>query len=183
MEIFDREFVESQEELGMAILGQFGDLDNPDRFVWVRGFGSMALRGEALPAFYGGPVWKEHAAAANATMVDSDNVLLLRAVSPLPALGPRAPVGAAAPASVVVVSIRYGDRPFEPEPPSWRPEPWWSLRTEYAANNFPALPVRTGVHASVAFDRFESLAEASAHPARGAGERLMLAPAGRSLLR
>ena len=56
--LFDREFVESQEALGMHIIGQFRDLDNPDRFVWLRGFPDMARRAEALQAFYGGPVWK-----------------------------------------------------------------------------------------------------------------------------
>ena len=32
----------------------------------------------ALRAFYGGPVWKEHRTAAASTMIDSDDVLLLR---------------------------------------------------------------------------------------------------------
>jgi hypothetical protein len=77
IELFDREFVESQERLGMRIIGQFRDLDDPNRFVWLRGFDSMATRGDALSAFYGGPVWKAHRDAANATMIDSDNVLLL----------------------------------------------------------------------------------------------------------
>src|SRR5438270_10566172 len=78
IDLFDREFVESQEALGMRIIGQFRDLDNPDRFVWLRGFSDMAMRTHALQAFYGGPVWKAHREAANATMIDSDNVLLLR---------------------------------------------------------------------------------------------------------
>ena len=45
---------------------------------------SPAWRGrrEALTAFYGGPVWAEHRDAANATMVDSDDVLLLRPLRP-----------------------------------------------------------------------------------------------------
>jgi hypothetical protein len=38
----------------------------------------MESRALSLAAFYGGPVWKAHSAAANATMIDSDNVLLLR---------------------------------------------------------------------------------------------------------
>jgi hypothetical protein len=50
-----------------------------DRFVWLRGFTDMKARREGLEAFYGGPTWKAHAAAANATMIDSDNVFLLRA--------------------------------------------------------------------------------------------------------
>ena len=48
--LFDREFVESQEELGMAVLGQFRDLDNPDRFVWLRGFETMPSRLRDWPA-------------------------------------------------------------------------------------------------------------------------------------
>ncbi|PYL74556.1 MAG: hypothetical protein DMF26_10535, partial [Verrucomicrobia bacterium] len=31
IDLFDREFVESQEALGMKIIGQFRDLDNPNR--------------------------------------------------------------------------------------------------------------------------------------------------------
>src|SRR5437764_7431453 len=82
IDLFDREFVESQEELGMKIIGQFRDVDNPNRFVWLRGFRDMPSRAQALEDFYGGPVWKTHREAANATMIDSDNVLLLRPASP-----------------------------------------------------------------------------------------------------
>ena len=35
--LFEREFVEPQEALGIAVLGTFRDLDAPDRFVWLRG--------------------------------------------------------------------------------------------------------------------------------------------------
>src|SRR6266566_2124575 len=81
IDLFDREFVETQEALGVKIIGQFRDLDHPDRFVWLRGFGDMTTRAKALTDFYGGPVWKAHREAANATMIDSDNVLLLRTLS------------------------------------------------------------------------------------------------------
>jgi hypothetical protein len=83
IELFDREFVETQEAVGMQIVGQFRDLDVPDSFVWLRGFAGVAERKVALEAFDGGPVWKQHAQAANATMISSGNVLLLRPVSPL----------------------------------------------------------------------------------------------------
>src|SRR5216117_1507283 len=82
IDLFDREFVESQEALGMKLIGQFRDLDNPDRFVWLRGFSDMSLRARALSDFYGGPVWKAHRDAANVTMIDSDDVLLLRPAAP-----------------------------------------------------------------------------------------------------
>jgi hypothetical protein len=51
IELFDREFVESQEQLGMNVLGQFRDLENADRFVWLRGFRNMSERAEGLKSF------------------------------------------------------------------------------------------------------------------------------------
>jgi hypothetical protein len=80
IELFDTEFVSSQETAGIHVIGQFYDLDDPNRFVWLRGFESMASRAPALHAFYYGPVWARHRDAANATMIDSDNVLLLHPV-------------------------------------------------------------------------------------------------------
>lgn len=82
IELFEREFIEPQNAVGSKVLGQFRDVDDPDRFVWMRGFDDMAARARALESFYGGPVWKEHRSAANATMVDSDNVLLLKPAGP-----------------------------------------------------------------------------------------------------
>jgi hypothetical protein len=46
----------------------------------------MSARLDGLRTFYGGPVWREHREQANATMLDSDNVLLLRPV-PAPVTG------------------------------------------------------------------------------------------------
>jgi quinol monooxygenase YgiN len=80
--LFDREFVETQEATGMSVIGQFRDLDRPDMFVWLRGFEDMQARKDALNAFYGGPVWAAHRDAANATMIDSDDVLLLKPAWP-----------------------------------------------------------------------------------------------------
>ena len=77
--LFEREFIEPQEALGMKVIGTFRDLDRPNRFVWLRGFTDMDTRLAGLTGFYGGPVWKAHREEANATMIDSDNVLLLEA--------------------------------------------------------------------------------------------------------
>jgi NIPSNAP len=81
IELFDREFVETQEAAGIDVVGQFRDLDRSDYFVWLRRFDDMESRRESLAVFYGGPVWAEHRDAANSTMVDSDDVLLLRPIS------------------------------------------------------------------------------------------------------
>src|SRR5205807_480575 len=78
IDLFEANFVESQEDAGMKIIGTFRDLDDPDGFVWLRGFDTMDSRARSLRRFYGGPVWQRHRDAANRAMVDSDNVLLLR---------------------------------------------------------------------------------------------------------
>jgi hypothetical protein len=76
--LFDRHFVESQEAVGMTIVGQFRDRRRSDRFVWIRGFSDMQSRHTALERFYGGPVWAEHKVTANSTMLDVDDVRLLK---------------------------------------------------------------------------------------------------------
>src|SRR5260370_32825777 len=80
--LFEREFIESQESCGMVPIGHYRDLDDPNSFVWFRGFADMETRRGALEAFYTSPAWLDHRDAANATMIDSDNVLLLRPARP-----------------------------------------------------------------------------------------------------
>ncbi|RKH12346.1 NIPSNAP family protein [Corallococcus praedator] len=161
--LFDQEFVEAQEAVGMHIVGQFRDEDRPDRFVWMRGFPDMASRSAALGAFYGGPVWKAHRGAANATMQDSDNVLLLRPVRPDTALHhpglARQPVEAVAlPDSRVEVTlcflkapadeglVRFFEQHVRPALTELGARFQGLFQTEPAENTFPALPVRTGEH-------------------------------------
>jgi quinol monooxygenase YgiN len=208
IDLFDREFVESQEAVGCRIVGQFRDLDRPDRFVWVRGFRDMSSRAEALTAFYTGPVWRAHAAAANATMVDCDDVLLLRPALPGPAFPPaeREPVGAAKPlASVVGVTLYHCDTPVdgdfvelftqrvEPALVDAGAKPLARLQTEPAENNFPALPVRAGEQVFAWFSWFADEARhreyrsrirrEAAWPDPTRTEELRLSPTARSALR
>src|SRR5260370_20284370 len=82
IDLFDREFIEPQEALGMKITGQFRDVNNRNRFVWLRGFRDMASRAQALQDFYGGPVWKGHREAADDPMVDLGKVPIFRPVLP-----------------------------------------------------------------------------------------------------
>ena len=156
IELFDRELVETQEHLGMRILGQFRDLEDADSFVWLRGFTDMESRKRALEAFYSGPAWKEHGPAANATMVDSDNVLLLCAVSGLELKGVSRPAPGSTldqPALVVVTIYSLagpdaGDFPtffareLEPALRATGVSVRGTYATERSPNTFPALPVR-----------------------------------------
>jgi hypothetical protein len=199
IDLFDREFVESQEALGIRVVGQFRDRDRPDRFVWVRGFPSMAARAESLAAFYGGPVWRAHRDAANATMIDSDDVLLLR-----PAGGQfelDASVRDTTPSSVVAADIwhlsepvgaefaRFYDGEVLPRLTERGVAPVARMSTEYAENNFPALPVRTGEHVFVTFasgpaeNGWREPAGLPEHAKVTRRERLRLAPTSRSMLR
>lgn len=143
IELFEREFIETQEAAGITLIGLFRDLDDPDRFVWLRGFQDMDQRREALTAFYGGPAWAAHREAANATMIDSDNVLLLR---------PGANVKAEASGALIAITVQALDAESEDRfERQTRPDleragaqvlAWWV--TEPSANTFPRLPVREG---------------------------------------
>jgi NIPSNAP len=81
-ELFKRELVESQEASGIKLIGQFRSLDDPDCFVLLRRFDDMATRLRALASSQNGPVSAGHGDEANAPIVDSEEVLLLRPAWP-----------------------------------------------------------------------------------------------------
>jgi NIPSNAP len=169
--LFERHFIESQEATGITVIGQFRDLNNPDRFVWLRGFADMVSRAQQLEEFYGGPIWKEHREAANATMIDSDNVLLLRPARTnsgfcLEDLKRRSHADQKDSNGLIVATIyhlsgsTHGDflEFFEYELASRLTWPNASILatfvTENHPNTFPALPVRKGVNVFVLFSHF-----------------------------
>ena len=188
IELFEREFLETQEAVGMQVLGQFRDLDDANRFVWLRGFHDMAGRLSGLRAFYDGPAWQAHRNAANATMLDSDNVLLLRPAWPGAGLavqaGQRAQPGAtAAPGGVVDLTV------FALRAPAGaalldlcratlspvlgrggaRTTAWYV--TESTPNDFPRLPLREGEPVLVGVALFDDLATVAAFARSGAWAR------------
>ena len=186
IDLFEHEFIEPQEALGIDLVGTFRDRDRPDRFVWIRGFSDMSARARALEGFYFGPVWQAHREAANATMIDSDNVLLLRPVAAdagfMPAATPRAPIGATArPASRVLATIyyfaeqpntdfvRFFDHEIAPALTQAGAPPIARLETETSENSFPRLPVRAGEHVFVWFARFDDADALAAFDANLAG--------------
>ena len=194
--LFDAHFVESQEAEGMRIVGQFRDLERPDRFVWVRTFPSMTARLAALTAFYGGPVWKEHRDAANATMVDVDDVLLMRGIQPFTDPAPR---NAEVPAGVVVAGVcplartDYADHFDRAVRPHLGVTVIGTGQTIHEPNTFPALPVRDGEDVFVWFARLDCADDLDAFAERvasldpdglaGPVQLLRLAPTPRSALR
>lgn len=159
IDLFDREFIETQEALGILVLGQFRDVDDPDRFVWLRGFRDMPARAKGLSPFYGGPVWQRHREVANATMIDSDNVLLLHPAAPetgfLPGMQLRPPAGTSGDGAGLVIATIYSlrvpagndvvdhfARMVRPALIAAGASILAFFVTDERPNNFPALPVR-----------------------------------------
>lgn len=166
--LFDAAFVETQEAVGMSVVGQFRDPAQPDHFVWFRGFVDQAARTAALPRFYGSPVWAEHGPAANATMLDSDNVLMLKPAGAEPAFAtrPERPVGAFSDRGhLIVVATHHFPTDLAEE--RLRREAVLiadaaraagatvlaSLISDHSPNGFPRLPVRAGENVVVTVAR------------------------------
>jgi hypothetical protein len=177
--LFERQFIESQEVLGMRVIGQFWDLDDPNRFVWMRGFADMPARAASLGAFYGGPVWKRYAREANGAMLDSDNVLLLRPAwpgsgIPVARLKRPGPGAAVDDAGVVTVSLHYVDAemiaPFtdffqaamKPRLQALGVPVFAEFVTEASENTFRGLPVRKRDHVFAWLSSFASQADCEA---------------------
>lgn len=213
IDLFEKEFIESQETLGMRIIGTFRDLEKPDRFVWLRGFQNMNARAIQLQQFYGGPVWKAHREAANATMIDSDNVLLLRPAIgsgfslPQTRLAHRA--GTTNSPGMILATIYHLEKGSEAEFMEFFRTTIASILAtipisilgtfmmEHRQNTFPALPVREDANVFIWFSRFtdraayetqaavveNKVASKCANRIKGKPEVLFLAPTARSFLR
>jgi hypothetical protein len=200
--VFENSLLDPQVVDGMTVGGLFRDLDDSDRFVWQRGFLDMESRRRSLSAFYGGDTWRAHGAAANATMLDSDDVLLLRSTSPPHPVGRSEDQGHDGVVAVGIVScrpiaaaeslltgpgheiLRAG---LDAEVATWRTDP--------SPNTFPALPVREDhvfvwqatfvdeVSLNAALARLDAAGEWRALAARVPGwaeHRLRLSPTRRS---
>lgn len=176
IEVFEREFVETQEAVDSHVVGIFTDLDDPDRFVWLRGFASNDERSTALRTFYTGPAWRAHGAQAAATMTDSDDVLLLQ-----PGRGlPEALAGEARTFGVTVYALEPGtdDAAAVAAAPT---DALAVFRTHPGPNGFPSLPVREGEQVVVVITEGKPAAEEL--PGAKIIQTMRLAPTGKSALR
>ena len=214
IDLFELKLVDSHDASGMTAIAHYTDFDDRDAFVWLRGFKDMDSRRAALDFFYGrSPVWRNNRRAANETMIDSDNVLLLRDARPGSGFETRgitrpfvgSPVGAASFAGIAVLMLKA--RPDEAFLSSFELDVLPSLRsitprlayyvTDESPNDYPRLPVREGVWAFVvaglvetteALDAWRRALEPSRMPAAMASaiagcEILRLQASARSLLR
>ena len=168
--LFDAVFIESQEQVGIEVIGQFRDLDDEAKFVWLRGFSDMDERARSLTKFYASSVWKANRDAATATMVDSDDVLLLRPVRSGSGFsldhsrhnrasdgGERGVVEATIlqlESPPMAEALRTFERMIGPLTMASGGRVLAFLVTEASENNYPALPIRQGVNVLAWFSGF-----------------------------
>ena len=210
--MFEESFQQPLNDAGAHVIGTFRDLDDPDRFVWMRSFRGMASRPKALSDFYDGPIWKGKRNDANATIVDSDNVLLLKPVSAQSGFQATKSAGKD---DIISANIYYlgnvdaqafvtfFDQSMLPRIAELGAKPIAQFITEETPNNFPRLPVREKDRIFVWFARWPNADAENAFAARFAAlsgwrdttpeavlpalmrkpERLRLAPNAKSELR
>lgn len=155
---FESYFPEAFQQMGAIAFGQFFERRNPVAFTWLRGFKNTDARAIINAGFYYGPLWKEHSSTMNNLMVDSDNVLLLRPLTPergIPVLPSVDPVKEGKGAQGVVVAEIFAVKPESVDTFAQRAEATFAsyravdareagvLVTLDVPNNFPQLPVRT----------------------------------------
>jgi NIPSNAP len=155
---FESYFPEAFEQLGAIAAGSFLERGNQTGFTSIRGFHTMDARAVVNAAFYYGPLWREYAKTLNDLMTDSDNVMLLRPLSPerevtiLPAVDPvTEPNGAQG----VVVAQIFAVKANSVEAFAKEAEATFANYRAVGAreasvlvmldvtNNFPQLPIRT----------------------------------------
>jgi hypothetical protein len=175
VELFDREFVETQEAVGMRVIGQFRDLGDPNRFVWIRGFPDMPARARALMAFYvESEAWKKHPSQARSMMIDSSDALLLKPARSnsgfmLPPASDRPGFHSPPSDGVVAASIYtlgsaadtgfldFFDNAVAPLITADGGSILASFMTESSPNNFPPLPLREDENVYVSFCAYSNL--------------------------
>jgi len=172
--MFEREFLDPLEAGGAQVLATFRNLDDANRWVWMRAFADMQVRADALHRFYSGPVWQARRNPANATIIDASNVLLLRPLPgftpPEPALRPRA--GATAIPTSLIVATTYQLRPCADDEfaafhanevmPLLREmggAPMAAFATEHSKNSYPRLAIRENETVLLALTRFATVEE------------------------
>jgi hypothetical protein len=167
IKMFEESFQQPLNDDGVHVIGTFRDLDDPDRFVWLRGFQDMASRPQVLSSFYYGPIWKGKRSEANATMLDSDNVLLLKPAEP--DSGFESSMKPASKDEIIGANIYYlanvdaqafvkfFDETMLPHITSLGAKPIARFVSEESPNNFPALPIREHDRVFIWFARWPNI--------------------------
>ena len=74
--LFETRAIPALRSHGMQILGPLLDLENPNKFVFLRSFPSLDERERMKAAFYEGELWKSELESIAMSMLDSYDVVL-----------------------------------------------------------------------------------------------------------
>lgn len=76
VEMFETRAVPALRSHGMQVMGPLLDVENPNKFVWLRTFPSLKERDRMKDAFYGSDLWKNELEAIAMPMLDSYDVIV-----------------------------------------------------------------------------------------------------------
>ena len=76
IKLFESRAVPALREHGMKVLGPLLDVENPNKFVWLRTFPSLEERDRLKKEFYEGELWKNELESIAMPMLDSYDVIL-----------------------------------------------------------------------------------------------------------
>jgi len=76
IKFFETRAVPALRSHGMRVVGPLLDLENPNKFVWLRIFPSLEERERMRTAFYEGELWKNELESIAMPMLESYDVIL-----------------------------------------------------------------------------------------------------------
>jgi hypothetical protein len=76
IKFFETRSIPAQRSFGMQIIGPLLDVENPNKFVFLRSFPSLEERDRMKTAFYEGDLWKNELEAIAMPMIESYDVIL-----------------------------------------------------------------------------------------------------------
>ena len=77
--LFESRAIEAQREYGIKVVGPMLDVENPNKFVFLRSFPSLEERDRMKDAFYGGELWKNDLERLAMPLLESYDVILCEA--------------------------------------------------------------------------------------------------------
>jgi hypothetical protein len=76
IKLFETRAVPALRSYGMSVTGPLLDVENPNKFVFLRSFPSLEERDRIKNAFYGGELWKNELEQLAMPLLDSYDVIL-----------------------------------------------------------------------------------------------------------
>ncbi|PWT93687.1 MAG: hypothetical protein C5B55_04085 [Blastocatellia bacterium] len=79
IKLFETRAIPALREYGMKVLGPLLDVENPNKFVFLRSFPSLEERERMKDAFYGSELWKNELEGLAMPLLESYDVILCEA--------------------------------------------------------------------------------------------------------